>query len=333
MHQILFGGDLMIGRLFNDKLENMLDKDYKKIFGNIYPKLIKSDLVAVNLETTICDISEEEKYPNKVFNYKLQSKYSNILKVANIGYVSLANNHICDYKKQGLIETINNLEKLGISHVGAGIDSNEAKKYIIKEIKNKSSDTIKIAFFSMCDHMEEWEADKNKHGIFYIPINSTKMNSKQKEAIQLVKDLKSKNIVDFIVFSCHWNSNYVEKIDLSFKKFGRALIDAGVDIIHGHSPHHILPIEKYNGGVIMYSLGGFVDDYALDKDFRNDIGICVKFMLEKGKNVSDNMKIIYHKIQNLEMNQIKKKELLGDTKLTNVKGVRHSIEKLYRIKK
>tara|TARA_B100001093_G_C26151178_1_gene727515 strand:+ start:101 stop:460 length:360 start_codon:yes stop_codon:yes gene_type:complete len=119
MHQILFGGDLMIGRLFNDKLDKMLDTDYKKIFGNIYPKLIKSDLVAVNLEMTICDVREEDKYPNKVFNYKLQSKYSNILKTANIGYVSLANNHICDYKKQGLIETINELKKLGVSYAGA----------------------------------------------------------------------------------------------------------------------------------------------------------------------------------------------------------------------
>ena len=150
--------------------------------------------------------------------------------------------------------------------------------------------------------MEEWW-----HGIFYIPIKSGKMNRKQKEVIKLVKDLKDSNKVDFIVISCHWNSNYVEKIDLHFKKFGRSLIDAGVDIIHGHSPHHILPIEKYKNGVIMYSLGGFIDDYALDKDFRNDIGMCVKFKLGKGENVSDSMKIIYHRINNLEMNQIKRK--------------------------
>ena len=60
----------------------------------------------------------------------------------------------------------------------------------------------------------------------------------------------------------------------------------------------------------MYSLGGFIDDYALDKDFRNDIGMCVKFKLEKGKNIDDSMKIIYHRINNLEMNQIKKKRII-----------------------
>ena len=45
------------------------------------------------------------------------------------------------------------------------------------------------------------------------------------------------------------------------RSFGKALIDVGVDIVHGHSAHHIIPPEKYNGGVIFYSLGDFVNDY------------------------------------------------------------------------
>ena len=146
-------------------------------------KLNESDLVIVNLETTLTDTEEKDKYPNKVFNYKLSSRFSNILKIGNIGHVNLANNHICDYQKNGLLGTQKNLKKLEISYVGADLFSTEAKKYIIRELKNKDSQPIKNWFFSICDHMEEWEAKKEKHGIFYIPIKSGKMNRKQKKLL------------------------------------------------------------------------------------------------------------------------------------------------------
>ena len=53
MYQIIFGGDAMFGRLFNEKLDKMEVNDYKNIFGNLLQKLNESDLVIVNLETIL----------------------------------------------------------------------------------------------------------------------------------------------------------------------------------------------------------------------------------------------------------------------------------------
>nr|QBK84591.1 MAG: capsule synthesis protein [Pithovirus LCDPAC01] len=66
--------------------------------------------------------------------------------------------------------------------------------------------------------------------------------------------------------------NYVDNISPSIKKFYRGLIDNGVDIVHGHSPHHVLQVEIYKEGVIMYSCGDFIDDYAINDRYRNDLG-------------------------------------------------------------
>ena len=83
----------------------------------------------------------------------------------------------------------------------------------------------------------------------------------------------------FIVFSIHWGSNWVKgEMPKHIKDFGRKLIDEGVNIVFGHSAHHIVknPIEEYNNGIIIYGLGDFINDYAVDKSFKSDEAlICV----------------------------------------------------------
>lgn len=75
--------------------------------------------------------------------------------------------------------------------------------------------------------------------------------------------------------------NYVSFIPEQYVKLGHDIINAGVDIIHGHSPHHLLPIEYYNKGIIFYSLGDFIDDYAVNKNYRNDLSMIAKVIIEK----------------------------------------------------
>lgn len=100
-----------------------------------------------------------------------------------------------------------------------------------------------------------------------------------------------------------------KEIEEKYISLGRKLIDLGVNIILGHSPHHILPIEKYNNGIIFYSLGGLIDDYALDNDFRNDIGMITNLEFKKN-SIPKLIKKKFIKIQNLKINSKKKRELL-----------------------
>ena len=63
------------------------------------------------------------------------------------------------------------------------------------------------------------------------------------------------------------------------REFAHRLIEAGgVDIIHGHSPHHVKAIEVYCGKLILYGCGDFLDDYegiSGQKYFRSDLGLII----------------------------------------------------------
>ncbi len=286
MTDIILVGDIMLGRSFNDYIFPIKSLNYP--WGNTLSILKNSDIVIGNLETTITN--SNIKWPNKTFNYKLLPKYAATLKIANLSYCSLANNHIFDYRMLGLKDTIKNLDKLKIKYAGVGknlLDAS-APTFIIKN-------NIKIGFLSAADHYHYWAATNNTPGLWYISMNNDK---EWEKVFKKVRETKRK--CHILIFSLHWNYNYVNKIDKNFIIFAHKLIDNGVDIIHGHSPHHLLPIEKYKNRLIFYSLGDFIDDYAVDPKYRNDLAIMVKIVIQNGQiNIE---KIYPTHIKNMQVN-------------------------------
>ena len=131
-------GDAMLGRMF-DQLQNVhlsgsdgkfTDKyimhlkenypnlsnvDHQYPLGNLLNVLQASDMNVVNLETAIT--TESNPFP-KTFNFRMHPYNVEILKIANISYVSLANNHILDYGKKGLLDTMHHLAKSDIAFAG-----------------------------------------------------------------------------------------------------------------------------------------------------------------------------------------------------------------------
>ena len=262
---LLLCGDVMIGRSFDDLFDKYPDFN---IWGNTLDIINSADFFGINLETTITD--SQYKYPDKMFNFKLSPKHKNVLK--DVTYANLANNHILDYNETGLVDTITNLDSLGIKHTGAGRSIKEAEQYVIITIKG-----LKIGILSGGDHPYNFAAGIKTPGINFVDINDQYSRNKQ---IENVKRLKP--YVDIIIYSIHHGKNYVDLIPDNTIKFFHDLIDNGVNIIHGHSAHHVLPIEKYRNhhrnhhrnhkhGWIFYSMGDFIDDYYVDKIYRNDL--------------------------------------------------------------
>ncbi len=263
--KILLLGDIMLGRSFNHVI---LDTSLKYPWGNCLPVMKSADIVVGNLETSITD--SNKKWPNKTFNYKMDTKLAKTLSLANISYLSLANNHILDYMEEGMHDTINTLNRLNIKHAGA---ARLAQQPTFIKIKDKT-----IGFLSAADHPSEW-----KNNMWYIPIHKANVSAKKdlKSVLQIVVSTKKK--CDFLIFSLHWNYNYVDKIEQPFIDFAHQLVDAGVDVIHGHSPHHLLKIEKYKDAYIFYSLGDFIDDYAVSSKYRNDLAVMVQLSIDENK--------------------------------------------------
>ncbi|MFC1842423.1 CapA family protein [Candidatus Dependentiae bacterium] len=278
-------GDTMLGRLVNKKMDQV---GHTYIWGNMLPILKKNNLNIVNLETTL---TNSEKKAPKIFNFKATPDKVKALQEANVHVVNLANNHMLDFYDEGLIETLDTLDKEGIKHVGAGRNIAQARTGIIIE-KNG----IKIGVIGYTDYPQEWKAGKNKPGTNVVTIG---------DIAQIKQDIKNlRKQVDILVLSIHWGPNKRKRPTPEFKTFARQIIDAGVDIIHGHSAHIFQGIEIHNKKIIFYDTGDFVDDYMVGPEIRNDWSFLFQVTVEKHGNKTKikNLKLIPLLIDNMQVN-------------------------------
>lgn len=172
--------------------------------------------------------------------------------------VNLANNHILDYSEEGLEETVKVLDHAHILHVGAGKNRQESLAPCILEKQG-----IKVGILGCTDNEPSWKASSTYPGTFFVEVGDIEA---LKEPLQRLRQQ-----VDLLILSIHWGPNMQKKPPPAFRKFAYALIDLGVDIIHGHSAHVFQGVEIYKNKLILYDTGDFVDDYAVDPILRNDL--------------------------------------------------------------
>ncbi len=282
---IALAGDTMLGRLVNQTLLLKTgDEKYKYPWGNTLPILREADLRIVNLETTLT--RSKDKTP-KVFNFKSDPKNVLALKEAGIDVVSLANNHIKDFGNEGLLETVKTLKEAGIKFVGAGKNITQARAPVI--VKRKGQ---KIGILGATDNEPTWAATDFKPGINYFNINNL---------APLLADIKKlKRKADIVIVSLHWGPNMKERPSQAFINAAQKMINAGADIIHGHSAHIFQGIEKYNGKLILYDTGDFVDDYRVDPKLRNDRSFI--FLVNSIKSDLKSAELIPIKIDTMQAN-------------------------------
>jgi poly-gamma-glutamate synthesis protein (capsule biosynthesis protein) len=247
--------------------------DKSQIYGQTLLKdyLEGSDLLVGNLETAITDTND--KFP-KTFNYRIREEHMKFVKLNRNQYMSIANNHILDYKEQGMYDTMNYLRKMDIKFSGADKNIQEAMKYATFNIKGKV-----IGILGCADHYDYWKAGSTSPGIFLVDYKDYSYIEKYVRSI--------KQNVDFLILSIHWGSNYKRGVETKYEKFAKTMLNAGVDIIHGHSSHHVKCIRQNGKKMIIYGMGDFVNDYAIDPKYRNDLGMVVKVIINSNKfNVS-----------------------------------------------
>ncbi len=290
---ITFGlaGDVMLGRLVN---KMMLKKDILYPWGTMLPLLKKNNFNMVNLETTLT--TNKKKVP-KAFNFKSKPEHALALKEANIQIVNNANNHILDFGIKGMEETLIALNKTNIYHVGAGMNLQQAQRPVFF-----TKNGIRFAVLGFTDNEALWAATDKKPGINYITIHQKTADSLK----DLIKNTKKNS--DVLIVSLHWGPNWEEKPNKDFRDFAHTLIDAGVDIIHGHSPHIFQGIELYKNKLIFYSCGDFLDDYAIDKVLRNDETFL--FVVTVDTQGIQKLQLIPAIISNMQVNKAEGKDAL-----------------------
>jgi poly-gamma-glutamate synthesis protein (capsule biosynthesis protein) len=274
-------GDVMVGRLVNEHLSRV-PSTY--LWGDALPLIKSLDVRVINLEAAL---TRSELAVPKVFNFKADPDKVQSLIDAEIDVANLANNHILDYSEEGLYETIATLDKAGIKHIGAGKNAAEARKPVIIECKR-----IKLGILGYTDNEPTWKATSTKPGTNYIKIGD--IQAVEKDVTPL------RNEVDFIIVSIHWGPNMREYPSKEFVQFAHEMIDAGVDIVHGHSAHIFQGIEYYKNKLILYDTGDFVDDYYVDPFLRNDRSFL--FIVEVDRSGIKELRLVPILISNFQVN-------------------------------
>src|SRR5512135_977598 len=272
--KLLFVGDAMLGRLVNDALK---DEPPEYPWGDTLPLFKEADFRAINLECVISDMGEPWSATYKVFHFRTDSKNVAVLRKAGINFACLANNHTLDFGYEAMGSMLATLKKERIAYAGAGPNIAEASAPAYVEVKG-----MKLAFISFTDNEPGWEAGERKPGIFYVPIDLE--DSRAKRLIKVVKEAKTK--ADIVVVSAHWGPNWGYAPPRAHVPFAHALMDAGADILFGHSGHVFRGVEMYKGKPVMYCGGDFVDDYAVDEVERNDESFIFTVDAENGKTRS-----------------------------------------------
>jgi poly-gamma-glutamate capsule biosynthesis protein CapA/YwtB (metallophosphatase superfamily) len=261
-------GDVMLGRLVNKALK---ERPPEYPWGNTLPLLRGADFRLCNLECTISDDGQPWSSFPKEFHFRSDAKNVGVLLAAKVDAVSLANNHALDYGYDALLDMLEILDRAGIAHAGAGPTLKDAERAAALEILG-----TKIGIIAFTDNEPGWEATPERPGTFYVPIDLE--DERAKHLLELVEETKKR--VDLLIVSAHWGTNWGYEPPPRHVPFAHAVVDAGADVVFGHSAHVFRGVEVYRSRPIIYSAGDFVDDYAVDQVERNDESFV--FVLETG---------------------------------------------------
>lgn len=310
--------------------------DFSNVFTDIKPYIENADIAVGNLETTFAGKNVGYSgYPT--FNTP-EALAKNIVDLG-VDVVSTANNHSLDKRYNGLISTLDELDKVGLSHTGTYRSKEEQDTILTKNVNG-----INIAFLSFT------------YGTNGIPVPSGKEYCVNLIDENLILDQLSKAKAlnpDVICVSMHWGDEYKLVQNKTQEKLADFLFKNGVDIILGSHPHVLEPMEKRTitledgstkDGFLIYSLGNFMSGQVIENT-RNSIILQLQitkhsnnkitidsynyiptYMLDTGSNSSDRYKI-------LDVNNTISKYENGDTSISEnlyntLKSVKVKIDKI-----
>ncbi len=251
VYSLVLCGDVMLARKVRDVAE--LHDDPAWPFRRNLFLTATADIAFANLESLFKE--NPNPHPSHL-SFQLKEEQLSALLVAGFDVLSLANNHTSNVGSSGVAFSVDLLREAGIEPCGAGHNLAEAHEPALIR-----RDDLTIAFLAFAG-ASSLTAGANSPGHSAWGIDLLRRD------IAAVRDK-----ADLVVVSLHLGSEYAPQPNSLQISFAHAAIDAGADIVAGHHPHVLEPIELYNGGLICYSLGNYVFDQAWNYDSQQTAAI------------------------------------------------------------
>jgi poly-gamma-glutamate synthesis protein (capsule biosynthesis protein) len=301
----------------NGPIQKPVSCDY--IWGDALQALdnINPDARIINLETSIT--KHGAPWKNKFIHYRMHPQNAACLTAAKIDIALLANNHVLDWGYRGLAETLSTLEQTGIKEAGAGSDIRAASQPAIIDLDDKGRVIVSAWAHASSGVPPTWAATKNRPGV-------NRLDSLNEDAVQHISNRINtiKQAGDIAVVSIHWGGNWGYGIPAWQLEFAHRLIDAaGVDVVHGHSSHHVKGIEVYKGKLIIYGSGDLLNDYegiGGHEQYRADLSLMYFPSLDPSTGELVQLKMKPTQIRHLRINSASENDALWLRDVLNREG-------------
>jgi poly-gamma-glutamate synthesis protein (capsule biosynthesis protein) len=215
---------------------------------------VAPDVRVINLETSITRGGGFA--PGKAIHYRMSPGNLPCVAAAGPDACALANNHVLDFGRRGLEDTLDALSGARLAAVGAGRDMGEARRPVIVTVPGGGRVVILSCGVASSGIPAGWAATVDRPGIDFL---SDLSGASADGVIGRVQAAKRPG--DIVVVSLHWGSNWGYDVGPDEVRFAHRLVDGGADLIHGHSSHHPRPVEVFRGKLVLYGCGGCIDDY------------------------------------------------------------------------
>jgi len=248
------GGDVGFGRYMKSK--RYRQHGGEEPFSALTSLFAASDLVFVNLETPLYDrhppnVRSKRPLKNRL-TFRSDTRYAQLMQNAGIDLVSLANNHMEDCSREAIQSTVDALDLAKLHHVGAHTEHDPYAPIVFQH------DSVDVVVFARSTKRNKGRIGAKPHpDIAYVRTESILETS-----VPLIAEYKAKYPSAIFVFSIHWGGEYMDFPVRIQQTVARGLIDAGVHAVLGHHAHVLQPVEVYNSGVILYSMGNFIFDQS-----------------------------------------------------------------------
>lgn len=254
-YSLIAVGDVMVGSRAR-KRTNEFGWDY--IFHSTEPLFRRSAIVLANQEGPIA--RRAQKLPRN-HSYKVSPKYTTVLTRAGFNVLTLANNHLLDCGREGVLESLKYLKKHGIHAIGIGRREKDAHQPAIVQA---GEHTVGLLGYY-------WNRRTAARG--------KRPGSAMDTPEALAQDIaRLRPLVDRVVVTVHWGVPYDREPSITDQEKARLMISLGADIVIGHHPHIIQKVEVFQNRPIFYSVGNFAfgtgnshaESMVLGVDFQPD---------------------------------------------------------------
>jgi poly-gamma-glutamate synthesis protein (capsule biosynthesis protein) len=260
---LLFTGAIVPGRCVQAAVDERGEADY--IYDEVRDLISRADLAVGTLNSTLSD------YPPhtgcvQTFVLVADSRHAGAMQRAGFDVMSVATNHIknCglgDCGDRAFLDTLDNLRRVGILPVGAGLNHAEAMQPVVVELKG-----VRFGFVSLGQVEPLTFAGANTPGIAVLNDENLR---------QAIAD--ARRVADVVIAMPHWGPDYSVMPNEWQTHFARVAVEAGADLVVGNHAHVVQAVQVIDGIQVFYGLGSFVFDQTWSRETQQGVMAVVLF--------------------------------------------------------